>query len=202
MSVAKISGLLVVSFLAGAVACSSSEGTSSPAPAPTSSSANEDAGAPAEQQEKENVCAATLTGDCAECMKTSCCDSLVECERDADCLACVTAQDSSACERTPETHERVDHYLTCKGGDCRTSCIGESTSSCAGLLKNLVTDACAACMESSCCDEVSACNAQDICWDGCFTNHNETKCHGSPDGHALFHALGTCANAKCSTNCQ
>lgn len=200
MCVARISGLVVVSFIASSVACSSSEGTSSPSPA--SNASTDDAGAAAEQQEEESVCAATLTGDCAECMKTSCCDSLVACEEDADCLACVTAQDSDACERTSETHERVDHYLTCKGGDCRESCIGESNSSCAGLLKDLVTDACATCMETNCCDEVSACKAHDVCWDGCFTNHNETKCHGSPDGHALFHALGTCATTNCSSTCQ
>jgi len=147
-------------------------------------------------------CGATLDGPCGECMKMSCCDALSACESDADCAACVDGSDSNACEKNEDTHARVDAYLSCKGGACEEACIGATTGACEGLLDGLTAVDCTICLEASCCGEVTACHDNAVCWDGCFTNHDETKCHGDPDGHALFHALGACASDACATECQ
>ncbi len=196
---ALVAAASVVSAISG---CSSSDSNgpatalATDAGADGSASSNDDAASSGE------ACAASLEGACGDCMKASCCDALAACEQDPDCAACVAGKDGDACERTAETHERVDHYLVCKGGACNAACIGESENSCAGLLKDLVTDACATCMEESCCEQVANCKASAVCWDGCFTNHDESKCHGDPDGHAVYHAMGECGSKHCAKVCQ
>lgn len=191
--------LLTALFLSGALylasACSTATSTSGIPP----TSAAQDGG---EAETGATSCPANLSGDCGACMKDSCCGALSACEADADCLACVTAQDGDACERTAETHARVDAYLTCKGGTCASRCIsGDDAGSCQGTLNKLVKASCATCMEQACCSEVAACHQSTVCWDGCFTNHDETKCHGAPDAHALFHAMGACASSRCKAEC-
>lgn len=185
--------MLVAGVLGALVACSSKT--------VVVDAAQPDAATPEETDAGES-CTAALAGDCGTCMKTSCCTALTDCEGDPDCLACVNGTDSEACEKTEATHQRVDGYLTCKGGACRSSCIVEAGGSCVGLLTDLVDAACQTCMEQSCCDEVAACKGAEVCWDGCFINHDETKCHGAPDAHSLYHALGQCASSKCGSKCQ
>jgi hypothetical protein len=182
------------------VGCSS---TSTPAPAdppPTEDSTPaevDDAGA-----DTAPVCAAKLAGACGDCMKTSCCDALTACEKDTNCQACVTGKDTTVCEATAATQKRVNAYLVCKGGACKVPCIGAAGGACAGLLDGSVTPTCQGCLEGKCCDEVAACHSQATCWDGCFNNFNETKCHGDPDGHAAFHALGACVSTSCAAECN
>lgn len=151
---------------------------------------------------ESTTCEAKLDGDCGTCMKTECCEALTDCEGDPDCAACVSAEDSDACERTDETHARVDAYLTCKGGSCSDSCITVKAGSCKGLVDDIVPAKCAACLEKSCCDEVNACHGADVCWDGCFNNHDEEKCHADPDAHALYHAMGACLTEHCDAECN
>ena len=149
------------------------------------------------------ACAATTGDACGVCMQGACCDALVECEQDEDCTACVTATDSDACERTAATHARVDAFLTCRGGErCAETCVAATGGACTDLLADLVAPACQACLEEKCCDEVASCHGNDVCWDGCFTNHEETKCHGDPDAHSLFHAMGACSSKECATECK
>lgn len=187
-----------VLVLGSLMACSSNVvHQQAPAPAATT---------PPETQPDETpdgTCQARLDGDCGTCMKTSCCDALMACEGDANCTACVTGKDSDACEKTTGTHERVDAYLTCKGGSCASSCI-ETTDAgtCTGLLDSLVTAKCAACMVASCCEQVASCHGAAVCWDGCYNNHDETKCHGDPDAHALYHAMGSCQVDFCDSACS
>jgi hypothetical protein len=197
-----VANVLATAALVGIVAataggCTSSTGTdSAPAPAATEAAPTDPAA------DAPPACEAALEGACGDCMKTSCCDALTACEADADCQACVTGKDSDACERTTETHERVNAYLVCKGGACKTPCIGAAGGACAGMLDGVATSTCQACLEAKCCDEVAACHAKDVCWDGCLTNHDETKCHGDPDAHAVFHSLSACVTASCSTECN
>ena len=146
-------------------------------------------------------CDAKQTGECGTCMKDSCCDDLIACEGDPGCAACVSGEDPDACEKTTETHERVNLYLACKGGACHDTCIGEAGVSCNGLLTGVVADACQTCMEASCCTEVSGCKGAAVCWDGCFTNRDETKCHNDPDAHAVYHAMTTCISKSCADAC-
>lgn len=148
------------------------------------------------------TCEAQLDGDCGTCMKSSCCEALTACEGDPDCAACVNAKDSDACEKTTATHERVDAYLTCKGGGCATACIATQAGSCTGLVEDIVPQKCTECLEKSCCEEVTACHGADVCWDGCFQNHDESKCHGDPDAHALYHAMGACVEEHCAAECE
>lgn len=171
------------------------------APPASAEAATPDGGAGDDDAASAETCEAALEGECGACMKGSCCDALTECEGDPDCLACVNAEDSDACERNAETHARVDAYLTCKGGACASACITSEGGSCEGLLDGVTKAACAACLEGSCCDEVAACHGADVCWDGCFTNHSETKCHGDPDAHALFHAMSACVQSRCKSEC-
>lgn len=182
-------------------ACSASD-SNGPAQVAATDAGADDAASSSDDASTGEACTASLEGECGDCMKASCCDDLAQCEQDPDCAACVAGTDADACERTAETHERVDRYLVCKGGACNAACIGESASSCAGLLKDLVTDACASCMEESCCEQVANCKASAVCWDGCFTNHDESKCHGDPDGHAVYHAMGECGSKHCAKVCQ
>ena len=148
-----------------------------------------------------DACAADIEGECGACMETSCCDAAADCQQDPACWACVTGVDGDACESSPETHERVNVFLVCRGGACSEPCIGASSGECEGLLDGLVADACAGCLEASCCDEVAACHGNDICWVGCFTEHDPETCHSEPDGHALFHALGSCSSQNCDAEC-
>ncbi len=145
--------------------------------------------------------AAVMNDACGQCLQTACCAALVDCEGDADCLACVRAEDDLACDRSPATHDRANLYLTCKGGACKDACIGGAGGSCVGVVTGIETPACQACLEQKCCDEVAACRAHEVCWDGCYTNHDEMKCHDSADGHALFHALGGCFGSACNVEC-
>lgn len=147
------------------------------------------------------TCNAALGGECGTCMKDACCDVLTACEGDADCQACVNGTDTTACEKTPETHERATSYLTCKGGPCQSACIGGSTGTCTGVLDGVVSPGCATCLVGSCCDEVAACKGNDGCWVDCFTMHDETACHANANGHALYHAMVTCLSADCSEPC-
>ena len=133
-------------------------------------------------------------------MGNACCDAVSECAADAACTACVTAKDSDACESSDATHARVNAFLSCRGGPCQTDCIG-ATSNCTGELTGIVAAKCQTCLEASCCAEVGACHAKKSCWSDCFVNHSETKCHADPDGHALYHALGTCWSASCAKEC-
>ncbi len=137
-------------------------------------------------------------------MKASCCDALTACEGDTDCFACVSGMDGNACEKTEETHARVDAYLTCKGGDCHESCIGgDAGATCVGVLAGLEPATCQTCVESNCCDAVAGCYANAGCWNDCFLKPNEAKCHADLDGHALYHAMGECISSKCSSaKCQ
>ena len=134
-------------------------------------------------------------------MAAACCAALSDCQGDAACLGCVNGADSSGCDANDTTHARVEAYLTCRGGACETTCIG-TTGDCQGALDGLVADACQTCLEESCCSEVGDCQANDSCWNDCFVTHVEEKCEGDPDGHALYHALGSCYSANCSTECQ
>jgi hypothetical protein len=143
-----------------------------------------------------------LAGECGDCMKTECCDTLTACEADANCQACVTGKDVDACEKTTATNKRVKAYLVCKGGACKTPCLGAAGGACTGLLDGVVSDICKGCLEAKCCDEVSSCHAQAVCWDGCLNNFDEPTCHGSPDGHAAFHALGQCVSTSCAAECN
>lgn len=142
---------------------------------------------------------------CDACMTESCSDALGACKSDTDCIACVTSQDSDACERNAVTHARVDKYLGCRGGACRSACIGEardtSVAACTQLLSEAVEGPCGTCLAAHCCESVTACHTNSTCWDGCLTNHNPRKCHGDADGHALFHALSACGNTQCKTEC-
>jgi len=147
-------------------------------------------------------CEAKLDGACGTCMKKECCDALVECEGDKDCAACVSGEDPDGCERTTATHERVNLYLACKGGDCKDDCIGVSGGSCKGLLTGIVAEACITCMEASCCDQVSACKAEAGCWSGCFTDRDVDKCHNDVNGHAVYHAMTECVAKSCSDACK
>lgn len=147
------------------------------------------------------ACDAKLDGDCGACMKEQCCVALVDCESDADCLACVTGQDGEACEANETTHKRVDGFLTCKGGACQAACIGGPNEGCEGAMSGLVAAACQECLEQQCCGEVAACKANDGCWQGCVVNFSEASCHADPDGHALFHAFGECVSTKCNAPC-
>jgi hypothetical protein len=146
-------------------------------------------------------CAAALDGECGACMKGACCDVLTACEGDADCLACVNGTDTTACEKTPETHDRATAFLACKGGPCQSTCIGSTGGTCMGVLDNVVGPTCGACLVASCCDEVAACNGDDGCWNKCFAMHDETACHADANGHAIYHALLTCVTADCSDAC-
>ncbi len=133
-------------------------------------------------------------------MATACCDALSACNDDAACSSCVKGTNSDACESTAETHERVDAFLTCRGGACVSACIGVA-GSCKGALSGVVAATCQTCLEANCCEEVGSCKAKDACWNDCFTHHVEAACHADPDGHALFHALGSCIQSSCATEC-
>lgn len=133
-------------------------------------------------------------------MGGACCDAVTDCAADAACTACVTAQDSDACESSEATHARVNTFLSCRGGPCQTDCIG-AASDCKGTLTGIVAAACQTCLETSCCAEVGACHAKDACWNDCFVNHSEAACHADPDGHSLYHALGTCWQSSCAAEC-
>ncbi|AKT38631.1 hypothetical protein [Chondromyces crocatus] len=148
-------------------------------------------------------CPTVLEAPCGTCMGDACCEDLTACEDDPDCWACVHAQDSDACERTPETHDRVDRYLVCRGGACQQACIAGGNGDCEGRLDNLYPAACAECLQASCCDEIANCAANDACWIDCYTMHDTDACHGNQDGHALYHALGACFNATdCASACS
>lgn len=190
---------LVVLVTASAGGCSGSTTTT---PAATNVTADSDAGADAAPVEEAPVCEAKLEGACGDCMKAECCDALTACEGDVNCVACVTAKDTNACEKTTATHKRVNAYLVCKGGACKEPCIGVAGGACAGFLDKIVTNTCQACLEAKCCDEVAACHAKDVCWDGCLTNHNEEKCHGDADAHAVFHSLNQCLAKSCAAECN
>jgi hypothetical protein len=148
------------------------------------------------------ACGATVADACNTCMAGACCDALAACNGDPDCVACTTGADADACERTPETHDRVNAFLVCRGGACRTDCIGTSGETCGGQLTGIVSTACQVCLEGSCCDEVAACKGSDGCWNNCLTNFSEAGCHGDPDGHAIFHALNSCVASSCDTACK
>lgn len=194
----------LVSVSVGLSACSSEPGeTAERGEAGTSSgaAATTDAGEP--QESAAAACAASSADECGVCMQGACCDALRACEQDPDCMACVAATDSEACERSAATHARVDAYLSCRGGErCATTCVAATGGTCTELLDGLVAPDCQTCLEESCCDQVASCHGNAVCWDGCFTNHNETKCHGDPDGHSLFHAMGACVSKKCAAKCK
>ncbi|EYF00978.1 hypothetical protein [Chondromyces apiculatus] len=149
-----------------------------------------------------SACPTSLDNACGTCMGEACCEDLSACEDDPDCWACVNAQDSEACERTQETHERVDRYLVCRGGSCQQACIEGGNGECEGDLAPVYEPACAACREGACCDEVANCAANEACWVDCFTQHDTDLCHANQDGHALYHALMSCfSSADCETEC-
>lgn len=186
----------------GVVSGCSSDTATSPA---TSDSAADGGAPPSDPQTEEDaatICTSNAAGTCGDCMRGQCCDALQACEADENCNACVNGNDTEACERTTETHERVNTFLVCKGGACRDACIGDAGASCTGLLDGIVSDGCASCLQTSCCAEVAACKGEDGCWIDCFTQHDETKCHADPNGHALYHAMGACVSDHCNTKCN
>jgi hypothetical protein len=154
------------------------------------------------QSEAEASACASTTGDaCNDCMASSCCEAYADCNADPDCVACVTAADGTACEKTPETHARVNEFLVCKGGACSGQCISDDAGTCANVANGFLPPNCVHCLEAACCSEVAACHANDGCWVDCLTEHDEAKCHGNADGHALFHAFSQCASQGCQAEC-
>ncbi len=203
-----LGGATAVGLALAFVGCSTASKESTTAAAATDDSGSDDTATKkttATSKKKKDAgtssCDAKQTGECGTCMKDSCCNDLVACEEDPGCAACVSGEDPDACEKTPETHDRVNLYLACKGGACHDTCIGETAGSCKGLVTGVVAEACQTCMEASCCTEVSACKGATVCWDGCFTNRDETKCHNDPDGHAVYHAMTTCISKSCADAC-
>jgi hypothetical protein len=192
-------GAVVLLALGSACTSTDTDEKSEGETAATSSSS----GSAVDASTADAACGAASQDACGTCMQTACCDALVECERDEDCMACVTATDSDACEKTPATHARVDAYLTCRGGEaCAPTCVSATGGACTALLDDLVDPTCQTCMEDNCCDEVASCHGNAVCWDGCFTNHNESKCHADPDAHSLFHAMGACSTKSCAAECN
>lgn len=147
------------------------------------------------------VCVAALDDACGECMQSACCESLQACEQDQACWDCVTAVDGEACESSEETHARVDAFLTCRGGSCQSPCIGTPAGGCEGVLEDVVAPDCQACLEAQCCNEVAGCYGSEGCWISCFTMHDEADCHADADGHAIYHAMGSCAADACAAEC-
>lgn len=172
--------------------------TAAPSDTSVASETTADTSAP---ETTESCQGATIANSCDTCLADACCAELVDCQGDADCVACVTGTDGDACERTPATHERVTRYLECRGGPCVEPCIGASTTECTGLLDGIAAPECATCLEANCCGNVSACHDEAVCWDGCFQNHDDAACHGDPDAHAVFHAFGQCIASQCEAEC-
>lgn len=149
----------------------------------------------------DDACEAEATDECTGCMREQCCDALADCQGDVDCVACVSGENPDVCESSPETHERVDAYLACKGGACQPTCIGDPVGSCEDALAELTPDACTTCLGDACCDQIAACHGNEVCWNGCFVVHDDDVCHSDPDGHALYHALSACASTSCQAEC-
>jgi hypothetical protein len=146
----------------------------------------------------QNACNTEDPDACQACLAGTCCDAVVACQGDAPCWACVTGADGTQCAANPTSHELATAYLECMGGPCNDTCIG-ATGSCEEASSHY-EEACGACLETSCCDQLGACYAHEGCWVDCVTMHNEAGCH-EPSAHALFYALGQCAQTSCNAEC-
>lgn len=144
------------------------------------------------------TCTPTAGDACEACVADTCCDAWTACEADALCWACVTGEDGSGCDASADTHARVTAYLECIGGPCNEACIG-ATGACTEAV-DVFADDCGTCLEQSCCDEVGACFAHEGCWVDCVTDHDSEGCH-EPTAHALFYAMGACAQESCAAAC-
>lgn len=191
---------LVWALCAGAtslVGCGDS-GTDSVAGGGTSAQGGGDAGGGGAGGEQPG-CSVATTDTCGTCMADTCCDAYAACEADATCWGCVTGDDPDACGSTPASHELQTAYLECLGGPCNDACIGSSGA--CDEAADVYAPACGECLETNCCEELGACFAHEGCWVDCVTDHNAQGCH-EPNAHALFYALGSCAQSSCSEACS
>ncbi len=145
-----------------------------------------------------DTCTVSDTTACGQCMDATCCEAYVACEADDLCWACVTGTDGDACAANAASHDKATAYLECYGGPCNADCIG-SAGECTEA-SEVYAEECGACLETSCCEELGACFAHQGCWVDCVTDHNAAGCH-EPSAHALFYALGQCAQTSCNEAC-
>lgn len=145
------------------------------------------------------ACSLEGTDACTACMAGACCDAHVACQDDPVCWACVTGTDEAACGSNPASHELQTAYLECYGGPCNDACIGAAGA--CDEAAEVYEPTCGACLEQSCCEELGACFAHEGCWTDCVTDHDPQGCH-EVDAHALFYALGSCAQTSCSEACS
>jgi hypothetical protein len=123
----------------------------------------------------------------------------VACEADPVCWGCVTGTDPDACGSNQASHELQTAYLECYGGPCNEACIGAS-GDCTEAAE-VYEPTCGDCLETNCCEALGACFAHEGCWIDCVTDHNPEGCH-EPTAHALFYALGSCAQESCAEACS
>lgn len=177
--------------LALAIGCSSNDSKAPTNNAPVDSGAP-DTSAPA--------VTALFDGECQSCVDSNCGAAATECAGDENCRKCLVSNDFEACHASDHIHELANTIWVCQANSCDSQCYGE-TGAPAASCKGYYTGTCGECMEANCCTQVTKCISNAVCKE-CAETGNEEVCHSQPQGHALFHALGSCSASKCKEACK